>query len=305
MKTQFVLYNPTAAGGKGEEAARRLDAVAPGKYIYQDITQISDFRAYVESLPEKSRLIICGGDGTLNRFINATLGMNLEDRVSYFAAGSGNDFWRDIDRKRKDGPVLMSQYLKQLPTVHVQGKDYAFINAVGYGIDGYCCEVGDRQRQKTKRPVKYSAIAVKGVLGGYKPPKATVCVDGVQKEYKKVWLAAAMFGRYYGCGMMAAPRQDRKNSDGTVSLVVLHSSGRLKTLRVFPSIFKGEHVAHKELADVITGHEISVKFSCPTALQIDGETILNVTEYRVTSARAPSNRMNDSDISLRRLLKIN
>ena len=52
----------------------------------------------------------------------------------------------------------------------------------------------------------------------------------------------------------------------------------------FPSIFKGEHV-NKKMVDIIVGKEINVKFDRPVALQIDGETVLNVSEYTVRSAK--------------------
>lgn len=81
--------------------------------------------------------------------------------------------------------------------------------------------------------------------------------------------------------MMTAPAQVRNNPDGTLSVVVMHGSGKLKTLMVFPSIFKGEHVSHTEMVEVMTGKDITVRFDRPTALQIDGETIKNVTEYSV------------------------
>ena len=35
----------------------------------------------------------------------------------------------------------------------------------------------------------------------------------------------------------------------------------------------------QDLVSVFTGNEIKVKFSRPCAAQIDGETVLNVTEY--------------------------
>ena len=81
-----------------------------------------------------------------------------------------------------------------------------------------------------------------------------------------------------------APDQDRLNKEHLLSSVVLHSSGKLKTLMVFPSIFKGEHTSRTEMIDIRTGHQITVKFDKPTALQIDGETVLGVTEYTVKSA---------------------
>ena len=60
-----------------------------------------------------------------------------------------------------------------------------------------------------------------------------------------------------------------------------HGSGKFKTLAVFPSIFKGGHVKHTEMVEILTGHDIEVRFDSPCALQIDGETIRNVTSYSV------------------------
>ena len=96
-----------------------------------------------------------------------------------------------------------------------------------------------------------------------------------------------MNGRYYGGGMMAAPDQDRLKND-TVTTVLMYGKGRLRTLMAFPTIFKGEHVNHTEQVEVIKGRDVTVKFDQPTALQIDGETVLDVTEYRVTAAGSAS-----------------
>ena len=90
-----------------------------------------------------------------------------------------------------------------------------------------------------------------------------------------------MKGKYYGGGMKVAPEQDRNNLDNLVTNVVMHKKGKLKTLMVFPTIFKGEHVKHKKMVDIRTGHHIIVEFDRPTALQIDGETIRNVLKYEV------------------------
>ena len=84
--------------------------------------------------------------------------------------------------------------------------------------------------------------------------------------------------------MCIAPEQDRLNAERKLSVVVMHGSGKLKTLIVFPSIFKGEHVKHKEMVEILTGHTIEVKFDRPTALQVDGETIKNVESYVIKSA---------------------
>ncbi|MCR5060521.1 MAG: hypothetical protein K6A80_05740 [Saccharofermentans sp.] len=61
--------------------------------------------------------------------------------------------------------------------------------------------------------------------------------------------------------------------------MMFHGGARIPTLIIFPSIFKGEHVNHKKSVVIKTGHRITVTFDRPVALQIDGETVLNVTTY--------------------------
>lgn len=161
-----------------------------------------------------------------------------------------------------------------------------FLNGIGYGIDGYCCEVGDKQRLKSDKPVNYTAIAIKGLLFGYHRTLADVCVDGDTKAYRAVWLAPTMKGRFYGGGMMCAPGQNRLDPEGSVSTMVMTGKSKIKTLIVFPSIFKGGHIRHREMVTIRPGHEVTVRFNRPTALQIDGETVLGVTEYSVSTRRS-------------------
>ena len=125
----------------------------------------------------------------------------------------------------------------------------------------------------------YTAIAIKGLLFRFKPRNAVITVDGEERTYDKVWLAPTMVGRHYGGGMMPTPNQERCGSDKKLSLMVFHGSSKLKTLMIFPSIFKGEHVKKTKYVEVIEGKNITVRFDAPTALQIDGETILDVCEY--------------------------
>ena len=48
-----------------------------------------------------------------------------------------------------------------IPEVTVEGKTYRFINGIGFGIDGYCCEEGDSQRAKSDKKINYTVIARK------------------------------------------------------------------------------------------------------------------------------------------------
>ncbi len=283
---QYILYNPHAGNGTAEEAAKRLAASCTSPVLL-DMTEIRDFSSLPGSMTSEDTLTVCGGDGTLNRFINGTDGMDIPCEVRYLAVGSGNDFLRDLDKTPDGTAVSITEYVKNLPVTEVKGKTYRFLNNVGFGIDGYCCEVGDEQKAKSVKAVNYTAIAIKGLLFHYKPKNAVITVDGKEYRFRKVWLAPTMKGRYYGGGMMATPEQDRTSPDGKLSVLVFHGSGRLHTLLVFPSIFKGEHVKHTKMVTVLTGYDVRVAYDAPAAVQIDGETITDVSEYRAV-AKSPA-----------------
>ena len=287
MTSAHVLYNPLAGGGTGESEAKKLSALwRETRLTYCDMTQIESYAAFFDALLADEAVVIAGGDGTLNRFVNDTDGMELPRELYYFAAGSGNDFWHDLGRRKGDAPVRVGEYLRDLPTVEVNGVRRRFLNGIGYGIDGYCCEEGDRQRQTSEKPVNYTSIAVRGLLFHFRPVNAEITVDGVTHRFGRVWLAPTMNGRFYGGGMMPTPAQERLSEDGRLTTMVMYGSGKLRTLMIFPSIFKGEHVAHTDSVQLLTGYDITVSFDRPTALQIDGETVPGVTRCRMISARA-------------------
>lgn len=279
---KYLLFNPKSKNGKNAEV---IDSI---RKVYNDLVEISvmDKENYLNvytKLTKEDEVLIVGGDGTLNHFINEFKNKAFPCNVYMYAAGTGNDFFNDVKDKVLNGRVLLNDLINNLPTVKVNDREYLFINGIGYGIDGYCCEKGDELQAKSIKPVNYTSIAIKGLLFHYKAPNAKVTVDGVTKEYRKVWLAPTMKGKFYGGGMMVAPSQDRENKDNSVTTVVMHGSGKLKTLMVFPSIFKGEHVKHTEMVEVLQGHHVVVEFDKPTALQIDGETIKNVLKYEVNA----------------------
>ena len=286
MAKGYVLYNPLAGNGNAGEDAKLLQMVLDEDMEYYDMTRITNYTAFLSGMEKDDYLVIVGGDGTLNRFVNDTNGIEISQEILYFPSGSGNDFARELGTN--GNPAVITRYLNNLPSVEVNGRRYRFINGVGFGIDGYCCQVGDELKKIPGKKPNYTAIAIKGLLFHFSARNAKVTVDRKMYAYQKVWIAPTMLGRYYGGGMIPTPEQDR--SSGKLSLMLFHGAGRLRTLCVFPSIFKGKHVKHKNMVAVHTGHEITVEFDRPTPLQIDGETILDVTKYTASSAACNMNK---------------
>ena len=281
MAKGYVVYNPLAGNGQAQADAQLLQMVLDEQLEYYDMTRITNYAAFISGMEKEDYLVIVGGDGTLNRFVNDTYGLEIAHEILYFPTGTGNDFAKDMGMG--ENPHSITAYLKDLPSVEIKGKRYRFINGVGFGIDGYCCQIGDELRKIPGKKVNYTGIAIKGLLFHFAPRNATVTVDGKEYAYNKVWIAPTMHGRFYGGGMIPTPKQDR--TSGKLSLMLFHGAGRLRTLCVFPSIFKGEHVKHTKMVAVHTGKEITVEFDRPTPLQIDGETILGVTKYTAYAAK--------------------
>jgi len=277
---KHILMNPKANNGCGEQEAHTYGANIKDAE-YHSVLEIKDMKAFFNSLDPKDTVILSGGDGTLNHFLNDLRGYTPKIQVYYVKTGSGNDFYRDAEKDVENGCIHLNRYMENLPVVTVGDVERVFVNGIGYGIDGETCLIGDHQREISDKPVNYSSIAVKLLLGSYKKNKATITVDGKTSKYSEVWFASTMKGRFYGGGMMVAPQQDRFNKNHTVSVVCLHKRSRLVTLMRFTSIFKGEHVKWSDWCHIVEGKQVKVTFEYPCALQIDGEVIPNVTSYTV------------------------
>lgn len=277
----YILYNPLANSGNGETTKNRVKTILVEKLGESEDKSVIglDYKKFVSSLKKDDKVVLLGGDGTLMRFANDVKGLKLPCPFYLYKAGTGNDFLNDVIDEVVDNLVELNKYLENLPTIYVNDKEYLYLNGIGYGLDGTACEIADQQRAAGKDKINYSSISVNLLLFKYKCPSADVTVDGVTKHYKKVWLASGMNGKYYGGGMRIAPKQNRL-SDKLTS-VVWHDSGRIRTLMAFPKIFKGEHVKYTKMIDIREGKDITVEFSRPCALQIDGETVLNVKKYRI------------------------
>ena len=276
-----ILYNPKSNCGKDFENV--LNSV---KDYYKneeqnavDITTVEDTKALFDTFDDSDDVVLVGGDGTLNVLCNNLRGYDIKNRLFLFKAGSGNDFLRDVELSLEgdDAKVVqINEYINNLPVVTVKGKEYLFINNVGYGIDGKVCTAAEDERAKGKKEINYTTLSIKLLLTSYKSNGAKVTVDGVTKEFKKVWLAPVMNGLFYGGGMMPAPQQDRKGD--SLSCCVIHSTNAIQTLIIFPSLFKGEHIKYKKKVEVMSGREIKVEFDASQDVQIDGEIIRDVTE---------------------------
>lgn len=272
----YLLYNPLANNFHAcDDIHKVLELHNDITYEQMDITKL-DILNFLKNIATEDTITILGGDGTLSAFAAIYQECKIDNPIYLFHGGSGNDFLNDIAKGKIE--IQINKYLQNIPYVIINDKEYRYINNVGYGIDGAVCEEADILKAKGKKKINYTLIALKLLLGKYKTRKAKITVDGETRNYNYVWLAASMNGKFYGGGMMVAPGQDRLSN--TLSLVVMFCKNRLTALINFPKIFKGKLVEKTKFVNVFKGKEIEVEFDTPCALQIDGETFLNVSKYK-------------------------
>lgn len=282
----YILYNPKANNENNDlniiTVGDENDKMAVEKINLLDL----DVHAFCETLTKDDRVLIVGGDGTLHHFANNSYGVEFPCAVCVLRSGTGNDFLNDIGQLDSERLIDIRPYLKGLPKVCVNGSERYFINGVGLGVDGAVCHgVEEYKRSHPNKKANYTVIALKELGFNYKRPTGKVIVDGAEHEYTDIWAVSTMWGKFYGGGMMIAPGQDR--ASGKVSVMAMHGGSRVKTLSVFTKVKKGNHVKHTDMVEIYEGYDVKVVFDAPCDLQIDGEVVTGVTEYRVLCENAP------------------
>ncbi|MCQ2513350.1 MAG: diacylglycerol kinase family protein [Lachnospiraceae bacterium] len=280
MGKQYILFNPYSSNSTGESEAKKvLFYLSGASYEFVKMTEVADYADFFKTCNGDDKIIVCGGDGTFNHFVNDCHGVFPDNEIYLYPGGSGNDFLNDINMKAPCAPVKVNEYLKNLPQAEVNGKNYFFINNIGFGIDGLVCYDAEelKTRKKTAK-TNYTPIALQAILFKYKPGNAKVCVDGKNYEFERVWMAPTMNGRFFGGGMMVAPMQNRLNEEHSMTLMLFHNANRFQMATSFPAVFSGKHVSNPKCFFFFF-HDITVEFDAPNFIEIDGEPIINVVKY--------------------------
>lgn len=276
----YVFYNPFAGNG---DCGQRLDALrktVPKELVFCDLTKEETYESSLFKLTAEDFLILCGGDGTLNQFVNTMEGMQPPCEIFYYPAGRNNDFAMDLGKKIGDKPFNITAFLRELPIAKIRNRGYRFLNGICCGyLSAYFQEARREQRNRPNRTRHAMRATLRELLLHGSPVDMDITVDGVLHSYQSVWLALTMHGRFYG-GMMPAPQQVRGNPERLLSVLVLHNSGKLKAASAFPSLFAGNYIKHRDVIDVLTGREIQVEFEQPTTVSLDGNALSDADSYR-------------------------
>ncbi len=261
MKVRFLI-NPSA--GKGKTRKRWPDMFEGKNLDYRVCEERGMIEHHArEAVKENvSRLVIVGGDGSLNTALNSIGGADIE--LATVPTGSGNDFVRTADI----GYAEPEHYLEPLCTKRIDiGKveNRLFVNIFGSGFDADVAR--GMQLSSIKGDMGY-LVSVLRTLNVFSSPHVVVETDRERVELEAMTVSVGN-GRYHGGMFMLTPDADLY--DGELELCLVRKISKLRFVSLIPASIKGRHV---EVTDVVSMHRfkhMKLHFSRPVYYHIDGE----------------------------------
>ena len=272
----LILYNPLSKNNKGNVQTHKLVRYYKKNNIpfrLKSIVKISDMKAFLEEKQQYEKVILLGGDGTINRFVNNTFDYDIKQDIYLKKNGSGNDYLRSLKGNDK-----LSQYIME--GTFDTGQKTHYINAIGMGLDGYVGYLIENSKRKGK--LRYFFNTLKGLVK-YIPEPLNLIIDGEEFKFKKAYIVAMSNGKYFGGGMKVAP--DGNITDETLDILVLHTIKKILIFPIFLTIYLGKHRMFKKYVFYKKGKHIKASFTTPQIAQSDGETFYDVTTIETMSSK--------------------
>ncbi len=269
-----IVINPVSGSGKGAVLGREVAGYfAKHDLDYTVITATSaqklksNLDSYLD-LPEGRNcqgVIAVGGDGLAHLVIQSVAPRRVPFTV--IPAGTGNDLVRALGWDLDSITPQLNYVTTEKPTPI----DLGMVDSEWFGAilsTGFDSVVNERANKMTwpKGPMKYN-IAIARELPSFQPISYTIELDTQLLQVEAMLIAVAN-GSSYGGGMQVCP--DASMSDGLFDVMILHPVSKFEFVKVFPKVFKGEHVSHPQ---VRIYRSAKVSISSRAIAYADGERI--------------------------------
>lgn len=248
MRVIFIIHG---AKKQLRPLPKELEVMRP-KHMQFYFCFTSDFgsgkQIAYENAAKADIMTAIGGDGLLNEVLNGLMIYQRENPTAKIPAitmlpyGSGNDFGRSFNWKRKSIPDFIQRLerneIKKIDIgkiVAENGRIEYFINEASTGLT---TKVVDRVNSLPKfipGGVKYSWSILECFLTYRKKP-ITIQYDGVEWS-GKILLVACSNGKYFGGGICIAP--DADPFDGMLDVTVIGEVSILQYIRYLGKLRRG------------------------------------------------------------------
>ena len=215
-------------------------------------------------------VVIAGGDGSLNRALNA-LGDRLGDLTfGLIPTGTGNDFARTAGLPEDPidaAGVVVSGTPREFDVGRATGGDVSrlFLNAC---MGGFPVQVNEAIDEDTKRKLGPLAFWVGGAKAAAGLTRSMVTMNGI--EVPDCVAAGVGNGRTCGGGIEVWP--DADPSDGLLDACALGASGAGATVQLLLRVRGGDHEGLEGVATT-TGGRVQIDADPPIEFNVDGELV--------------------------------
>lgn len=271
MRTVFIV-NPKAGKGQGgERFIREIEAASQKTGIPAEIysTQAvgdgevlaAQLAREAETRGEETRIIACGGDGTLNEVLNGAM-HSKPVSIGVVPIGTGNDFCRNFPEA---GDFLnieaqLKGYVTECDAIcysgMLGGKEQTRYCANMFNI-GFDCNVVDLTAKLKNYPLVAGSmaylLAVLCILVKKKGADLKVELDGEVYEDGPVLLTALANGSFCGGGVKSAPAA--RLNDGLMDVNIIYNVTRREFLSKFPAYSKGTHMQIPGIEKIICARQ--------------------------------------------------
>lgn len=267
-----VIYNPAAGRGKARRWAREVEEHLRRRGARVDCEPSTHAGDLVRIAAESSRgdydrVVVCGGDGTLNLAVRE---FDLEKgTLALIPTGSGDDFARVVGIPRKIRAAcdnVIDGKVREVDVALANGLRY--LGVAGLGFDSEVAELANRGVPYLRGSAVY-VYAILRVLPKFTPRPVRIRTEaGVRDE--QIMFAAVGNTRQYGGGIRITP--DASLDDGLLDLCIVHQTTRVELLKTLPKAYTGAHVK-SAFVEMGRGREFHFESAQAMAVYADGEPL--------------------------------
>jgi diacylglycerol kinase (ATP) len=267
QKTALLLVNPNSRRGRESlpEVRRLLNSVGI-RFIEPDAEYVGAIeRALGQHAGVIDRVIVGGGDGSLNRAAPALLKTGLP--LGVLPLGTANDFARTIGLPQglpEAIKVIARGKTRRVDLGEANGYPFFNVASVGFSVDLAKSLTEEAKRRWGK--FGYGIVAAR-LLVSSRLFTATLEHDGETEELRTLQVAVGN-GRFYGGGM--AVHADATATDGMLDFYSLEIDHWWRLLALLPSLRRGTQGEWKDVRAFST-KGLTVRTSKPHAVNLDGE----------------------------------
>lgn len=283
----LVIVNPNAGKKKGKTDWQKISNLLINNEIsFKEVFTNSKNHAHqlaIEYIKKDFRkIIVIGGDGTLNEVANGILTQNhcnsSDITLAMIPVGTGNDWSKTFNipndyESLVKGIKIENTILQDVGLVKYYNSDKIaeryFVNVAGVGFDA---DVAKRTNQSKDNGRGGTLAYLRNLLLclfssqsiGYK-----ITID--KKTFDRIVFSLVVgIGKYNGNGMMQLP--NAIPNDGLFDITIIKKIGKLKVIRNVKKLYDGSFVKISNV-ELSKGKSLIIETEKPVNLETDGESI--------------------------------